>query len=180
MINIEKLKEKGALAKEMVQKGMAEDIEDALSKIESENLVRSVDDFKVGKEKPKDIEISEAEQNPKEDKPSFQAVVTDPEVIERIKKLETSLNDLTEFILEFQKKTNDNLVELDNKIDKVKGLVCSCKSDSAPVPSVEKAVESSKKTEEVCKEEPKEYDVSIENIFSNANNKMQKRPVKKF
>ena len=196
MLDIEKLKRKGELAKEMVNKGTATDIEDALAQIEDNNLVTSFDDFKVsGRSASVEEKIEELSNNENTESENKQetsdaepdeklnSIITDPDLVRKIDKLEKSVNELTEFILEFQKKTNGNLRELDKKIVEVKEqkpAQKSEKSEQVQLNKTETINEDSEKTENKTQEEEKDYNVSVESIFSNSHGRMEKARSKKF
>ncbi len=186
MIDIDRIKEKGKLARELVSKGIATDIEDAYRIIERDGMVKkSGDDSGIfepySEKKPEQVEEKQKGQPKKHEEPAASGF--DMRKLESIeKRIERLQNEFAKMMALF-----DNLKSyFDTNMDLLsKKLAEVEKQRSAPAEQKQEAqkeqvkekqekLQKDKKEKPKDKEEEKQYDVSIQNIFNNSNNRLNK------
>ena len=194
MIDIDRIKEKGKLARELVSKGIATDIEDAYRIIERDGMVKKSGDdsgiFEPYSEKKKedspDKKAQQGEEKQKGQPKGHEEPAAsgfDMRKLESIeKRIERLQNEFAKMMALF-----DNLKSyFDTNMDLLsKKLAEVEKQRSAPAEQKQEAqkeqvkekqekLQKDKKEKPKDKEEEKQYDVSIQNIFNNSNNRLNK------
>lgn len=147
-MDVDKIREKGRLAKELVQKGLAPDIQDAFQQIESQEMIRTKEgDFRVSTvtEVPEVEEVVEVDEGQQTLEPAK----------EDIKNLKRQVEHISAIFSRYQEQTDKNLIEIDARLREIKNML------SAPRAPVEE------KEEQVP-------EISIEEMFSNAHGRLDK------
>ncbi|HDP73428.1 MAG TPA: hypothetical protein ENN46_00510 [Candidatus Woesearchaeota archaeon] len=202
MIDIDRIKEKGRLARDLVSKGIATDIEDAYRIIEKEGMVRKSGDdsgiFDKYSEKKTEHTQAHAEKTnqkkesghddkPLSEKPGQKAPepqgfdLSKLESIEkRIERLQNEFGKMMTLFDNLKSYFDTNMDLLGKKlaeIEKQKSPGSEEARSSLPKNEVQKELTEKNKDEPKEKddqEKEKKYDVSIQNIFNNSNNRMNK------
>ncbi|MDK2907573.1 MAG: hypothetical protein PWQ87_31 [Candidatus Woesearchaeota archaeon] len=165
MFDVSKLQGASSLAKELVEKGIAKDFQDALKIIESNKMVKSNEEFNI----INNHKDSEKEEKVKE-KEKVQENTTKIEDSVAIKKIKEDLAELRDLFERYAAQNDNNLRELDTRL---KNLESKIKFNQEV------------KEEKVKKPEPKKFvtgageglnpdDFAVDKIFNNSNGRLEK------
>ncbi|MDI3543969.1 MAG: hypothetical protein PWQ28_250 [Candidatus Woesearchaeota archaeon] len=166
MFDVSKLQGASNLAKELVEKGIAKDFQDALKIIESNNMVKSNEEFKIINNH-KDSEEQEEKIQEKEKANENTKSIEDSIAIKKIKEDLAELRDLFE---RYMTQNDNNLRELDTRLNNLESKI---------------KFNQEVKEEKVKKPEPKKFvtgageglnpdDFAVDKIFNNSNGRLEK------
>ncbi len=171
MFDINKLQEKARLAKELVDKGIAKDINDAYKMIEEQGMIDSKGDefiFKDKKndepEKKKEVVINKVNKD----------IDKDHILMDKIKQLEHEIKDNRMLIENIKHYYELKISDLYDKIEKMNKEIIKITEFLKDLNESEKERKESGKDKKVKKDNEKKDNISIESIFNNSNNRLIK------
>ena len=185
VLNVERLTQKADLAKSLVEKGLAANMEEAMAKIDQEQLMRTDGDENI--------------MSVKTDSETQKTEISGDEISQlknHIERLKNKTEAIDGFMRKYAANNDKNLKELCGEMEKLHNRVISIRNTMSEEgveieketlktledkPKDEKNEEKPKKEEkEGCDKPPSRDDIdpdvyNINKIFSNSNNKMMKK-----
>ncbi|MDK2850100.1 MAG: hypothetical protein PWP03_532 [Candidatus Woesearchaeota archaeon] len=191
MLDFEKIQKKANLAKELVNKGIASDLEEAYEMIENGGLVNSSEDdskffenTRINKGKLTES-ISKADTDEKTNAPPKETKKTSDlsykvEVLnERLMRLQERVSTLSKHLENLQSYFDTNLQAIETRLKQLEQGFnnnverVSVEEDNTKQEKEKQEEKPKQKQPEKPKEEPKiDPNISIENIFNNSNNRL--------
>ena len=189
MFDVSRLQDTSRLAKELVEKGIAKDFEEAVKMIESKNLVKSNDELQtINSNKTEEFkEEKSAESSNDSDSVSEEAQSKSESSVldESVKKLEQRISQLQALLERYIAQNDKNLMELDSRLKVVEARLASIKSGSAPVQKQLSSSQSDSGKETEPSEAERKHvtgageglnpdDFAVDKIFNNAHGRLEK------
>lgn len=204
VLNIDKLKEKNRLAKSMVERGLARNLDEASAKIEQQGLIHNSQNLStdntplenlrkraISQTQENDLKDLEKENVQEQREEAAKAAAIDPKVLQRIEQLEKFVQEFKAFFDRYRSVNDNNLKEL---VSNIKSLRADL-SDAGSRPKVQqqKLQREEKDEQRAHPRQPEmkrgpqseesdttraEFDTSeysVEKVFSNANGRLMKK-----
>jgi hypothetical protein len=181
MFDVSRLQDTSNLAKELVEKGIAKDFDEALKIIESNNMVKSNEEFKTikdeGAEQTDQKEKSDSEQ-PKQnsmeekEKMSFKDSKKENNVSTGFEELQDKLSELKNLLENYIEQNDRNLQELDERLKKLESQEGEKKEPQQKIPK--KKGKKPQKHVTGAGEGLNPDDFAVDKIFNNSNGRLDK------
>jgi hypothetical protein len=181
-MDVSKIREKGEMAKNLVARGIAANMEEAHKMIDSKSMVRT--DVNLRPEQKKAMEEI------KVDDQVEQIANGNNGILKRVEQLEQMLNQFKEFFNKYKNNNDNNLKELDSSIKMMMRRLESGAVTNAP----QQATQSAEQQEQPVQQQPAQQEkpqsttqpqapgtnldqsqFSVEKIFNNSNGRMMKK-----
>lgn len=170
MLDVTKLQEKNNLAKELVEKGLASDINEAYNQIEAKNLTGDNDGFLVGNKSVEQME-------PEPEKPKVVEVAQNSDSSAELQKLSDKIEKVNNFFMQYMQNNDNNLREVDQRLRQINDMLENIPKEQTLKIEPSKEVPPVEKQETVVEKEPEmdPGEFAVDKIFDNSHGKLDKK-----